>query len=252
MSKSRVLNSLRNSDAEFLEAQLNLCMSDLQSLLLSKSSSGQTIECADRLLKDLRRNHKSMSQAMRAFIEGSATSLADKFVQLDALESHATAALLQYLLLVQDARQVLRAERPKPCPVPDRPSSICPACKLDTEGSTWCSAQKPGCPMPASPPIDTNPPSDLPPAAFDFYDEMAKKAGIDRETAKRACFSAAYGSKSCRDTLRREIHNAAFTTPPPRKCGKSALLDALKEIEAALNSPSTPVKVRVVFVPHEQ
>jgi hypothetical protein len=28
----------------------------------------------------------------------------------------------------------------------------CPVCKLDLRGSTWCSLQKPGCPMPATPP----------------------------------------------------------------------------------------------------
>lgn len=197
MSKSSVLNSLRTSDAAFLEAQLSLCIADLQSLLLSKSSSGHTSECATRLLDDLQKNHKAMSQTMRTFIESSTTcSLADKFIYLDSLESHATAALLQYLLLIQDARKVLRAERPKP----------------------------------ASPP-DTNPHSDLPPSTFDFYDDMAKKAGVSRETAKQACFAAAYGNKPFR---------------------KSDILDALQELGAALNSPSTPVKVRVVFVPHEQ
>lgn len=37
------------------------------------------------------------------------------------------------------------AEKPEPVK--------CQACGLDTSGGTWCSAQKPGCPMPAHPPV---------------------------------------------------------------------------------------------------
>jgi hypothetical protein len=37
---------------------------------------------------------------------------------------------------------------------PKTTTTHCPVCALELRGSTWCSLQKPGCPMPAAPPGD--------------------------------------------------------------------------------------------------
>lgn len=244
MSKSRLLNALRNIGTEFLEDQQCVLAHEMQQIQDCKDHPSIICKQVREYQDTIRLTGNEIQNACRLLLSDSVTSASVRLLMLDLAESFYLQCFLSSILRLSDARKALKDTRFRPVkersePQPnaeaaikeqadadfertigrafdelfgslsgratsqtpnntelpklsgktviakdstvlkndadllqemralyDRPSTICPTCKLNTEGSTWCSAQKPGCPMPASPPSealpDINPYSDLP------------------------------------------------------------------------------------------